>query len=122
MAMVFEVDSAFAALRLLLDGRDRGLFSDAEFFKGVAEEPPFLTVKVEERTAGGAPCLVLSYEPGDALRAFLAAIAARNGNVDDEGKLAADHVARLSDITDPELLEAWTHGDWEIIGMSDAAA
>lgn len=37
MGYTVDLEGAFSALRALLDGRDRGHFSDIEFFQAVAE-------------------------------------------------------------------------------------
>ena len=85
--MVFDVDAAFAALGLLLDGRNRGLFSDIEFFKGVAEIGPLCRIEIKQAATGSAGNLATIYEPSDHLQAFLTAISTRYRDANNPSQL-----------------------------------
>ena len=81
MATVFQIDKAMDALKRLLDGRDRGAFSDTEFFHCVAERGPLFRVEIEQGTAVSAGDIVKRYECGGPLTEFLATIAARHREI-----------------------------------------
>jgi hypothetical protein len=91
MTVTIEIDKGFDALRTLLDGRDRGVFSDAEFFRSVAERAPLCIIKVETSAATGARHTVYSYQPSDEFQEFLAAMRTRNREGNYEGEFAAVH-------------------------------
>lgn len=89
--VAIQIDRAMEVLRELLDRRDRGEFTDAEFFHMVAERGPLGCVEIEQNSAPGAGVFRKVYKPSRNLEFFMAAVAARNGNLRDEGDLASDH-------------------------------
>lgn len=83
MAYSIDIEDAFSALRELLDGRDRGTFSDAEFFQRVADCGPLFCIEIED-SATVAGNFIKLYKPRYHLKGFLAAIAAREGKLNAE--------------------------------------
>jgi len=70
-------------LSTILDGSNRGLFTDAEFAKRVADCSPLVSSKIELGLTSAANDSVVVYETSDSVKCFLAAIAAWDGKLND---------------------------------------
>ena len=88
---LIHIDDAMNVLRELLDRRDRGEYSDTEFFHMVAEVGPLTCVEIEEGSAGGTGVFCKLYKASGTLKTFLAAVSARDRDIDNPGKFAACH-------------------------------
>ena len=78
MAITFEVDGLFSKLSRLVDFRNRGLFTDTEFAKNFPDGNPLWRVEHQCRLTKGANYTVAVYDVMDHVDGFLAAIAARD--------------------------------------------
>jgi hypothetical protein len=89
--VVIQIDEAMAALRDLLDRRDRGEFTDPEFFQMVAEGGPLTCIEVKHSSAVWADILTKWYKASDNLKAFLTAVAARHRDRSQPSDFAPNH-------------------------------
>jgi hypothetical protein len=94
MATTYDVDGLFAALAHLLHGRERGLFSDTEFAKCVAESGPLLSCEVQLGVAKRTDHTCFVYKAADHVTAFLATVIARHGALNNPSQFASNGIVR----------------------------